>query len=249
MTAVDQIPQPTPVPGQDPETIINMEEQETHVISEDDTELGRPDDENNVGGRNPPEPMSASPPLGNRKTDWLAKGCEHITNRQGSLEVPFSGACKSVLQSLQEAEGVKGGPRKVLNQLKEVMRTANLQRIGEQFLSDADDEDENESVITTYDDEEYSHSILKCIRRVMVAEKKVSASSKTEGRAAGKRARTKSRKSSTVQGFIPREMPPGGVLNAQGTINGNLPSLSELGGINGYSNQVYWKYVSYLELV
>jgi len=97
---------------------------------------------------------------------WLLKGQAYILNQQEGLDVPFPKASDTTLRNLEEAEKTKGGLRNILGKLMDVGYRAHLDAVAREFDVDAED-------LGNPGDDEPSHDILECARRVMVLQERV----------------------------------------------------------------------------
>jgi hypothetical protein len=181
----------------------------------------------------------------------------HITKYKLQA-VQFPRVSKTILQSIEDAEKVKGGPKAILTKLMEIACSTFLSQIRVITGENADSksvENSPDQADVEYSDDGISQNLLECICHVMVAEVKFKQSSvdvepssakvkpsnaNGQGKKKGKKGSPKIHSMSTI--------PPGGMLNMENAPSKTISAIETL-KITEYSNQVYWKFAPHLDPV
>jgi hypothetical protein len=194
------------------------------------------------GGKATPKASILPPQRPTLELLWLSKGRSYILNHQEGLDVPFPKASNAFLHHLKEVEKTKGGPRNVLTKLMDIGNEAFSNKTARVFDSDTEGLDgETDPGDSDYGNNEASHNLLECTRRVMVLQAKIQEHTTNRVLAT----------SNEIPAENTQELstaPPGGVLVINGPPDKDIPPRSAL-CIEDYSNSVYWQYAPYLDTV
>ena len=179
------------------------------------------------------------------ESQWLRKARTYIKGHPDSLEVPFPNAGNATVTKIEEAEGKGGGSQKVLKRLKELAHRVFAANAAAIFDEDA--VDDHETLLSEdFGEDENSHSLLECVRHIMLMENLVLFTSPV---IEGKDTSIGHKVDDAKNFWRPSIIPPGGVLNIRGIPGEEPPSLLVLRARGLYSNDEYWKFSPYLDPV
>ena len=118
-----------------------------------------------------PQTNPSAPQMNPSAPSWSWPYRTYIEDRGEPFEKGFTGVSPTVLRCLEDAEKTRGGPKGILNKLTTIAHKTFVQRVHDVFEGDNAHQESEAG--------QYSQDVLECVRRVMIVEARIRASSKT----------------------------------------------------------------------
>ena len=204
-------------------------------------DMGAQDD--TVADESPSEQQEIFLPCPTMGPAWIADGEKYMKDNNLSMDEQLPWVSAQTLLDLNTAEQTEGGLKHILAAIWDVALKLYAQSLPESAVEDDDDDINTIMPPLRFANDQHSHSLLECIRRM----KFLSATFEEAKDLQGKEASGEAAAEPIISNGT--DVPPGGVFNVNPGSGKEAPTLATLLAEHQYSNADYWKYAPYLDAV